>query len=133
MTRMQPASGRSGPAEQEGFLPAAPPGNSLTGGAPELSLARMKILCTVALAAGLFLAAPARADTKAEGFGELSVDEVAALAAAHGADIYDNDGKDDWRAGHVPGAKWVAFNQVKPQDLPGDHARKLVFYCFNRH
>lgn len=93
----------------------------------------MKCFCTLALAACLFLPAGARADAKAEGFSELSIDEVAALVKAHEADLYDNNGKDDWKAGHVPGAKWVAFNDVKPEDLPKDHARRLVFYCFNRH
>lgn len=72
----------------------------------------------------------ARAD---EGFGKLTVDQVADLIAKHDADVFDNNGKDVFAKGHVPTAKWVAFNDVKESDLPKDHLRKLVFYCANPH
>ena len=88
------------------------------------------------IAAGIaLLACTARASEPArdEGFGSLTVDQVAALIARHDVDIYDNNGKDVWQKGHVPGAKWVAFNEVKESDLPKDHSRKLVFYCANPH
>ena len=94
----------------------------------------MKILrTTLAVVTLLLAAATARAAEKDEGFGRLTVDQVADLIAKKDADIYDNNGKDDWQKGHVPTAKWVQFNDVKASDLPQDHARKLVFYCANPH
>jgi rhodanese-related sulfurtransferase len=94
----------------------------------------MKILRTMLVAAGVALfACAARADTKSEGFGELTLDEVSALIASKGADIFDNNDQKEWKEGHVPTAKWVKFSDVKEGDLPKDHARKLVFYCHNTH
>jgi hypothetical protein len=95
----------------------------------------MHILRTLLVAAGVALfACSARADAnKSEGFGELTIDQVSDLIAKHEADVFDNNGKDEWASGHVPTAKWVQFNDVKASDLPQDHARKLVFYCHNRH
>jgi hypothetical protein len=68
-----------------------------------------------------------------EGFGELTVDQVADLIAKKDADIFDNNSRSDFDKEHVPTAKWVAFNQVKAGDLPADKSRKLVFYCANSH
>jgi rhodanese-related sulfurtransferase len=95
----------------------------------------MKILRTTLLAAAVLLfAGVARADPgKAEGFGDLSVDQVADLIAKKDADVFDNNAKDVFEKGHVPTAKWVAFNAVKQTDLPSDKSRKLVFYCANPH
>ena len=82
----------------------------------------------------LFLAASARADSvKDEGFGDLTVDQVAELIAKKDADLFDNNGREVYEKGHVPTAKWVAFNAVKESDLPRDKSRKLVFYCANTH
>ena len=88
----------------------------------------------IASAVALF-ACHARASeaAKDEGFGKLTVDQVAGLIAKHGADVFDNNSKDEWAKGHVPGAKWLAFNDVKASDLPQDHSRTLVFYCHNEH
>ena len=66
-------------------------------------------------------------------FGSLTVDQVSDLIASKGADIYDNNGQDDWVKGHLPTAKWVKFNAVTANDLPQDKARKLVFYCASTH
>jgi rhodanese-related sulfurtransferase len=95
----------------------------------------MKLLRTSLLAAAAFLfAGAARADsTKDEGFSDLSVDQVADLIAKKDVDVFDNNPKDMFANGHVPTAKWVAFNDVKPTDLPKDKLRKLVFYCANTH
>lgn len=94
----------------------------------------MHILRTTLAAAFVALfACTARADAKSEGFGQLTVDQVSDLVTKHAADIFDNNGKDDWQAGHVPTAKWVQFNGVKASDLPKDHGRELVFYCANSH
>jgi hypothetical protein len=85
------------------------------------------------LAGFALIACTARADSKKEGFGELTVDQVADLIARKEADIFDNNGQDTWKEGHLPTAKWVAFNKVKASDLPKDRLRKLVFYCANEH
>lgn len=95
----------------------------------------MKTLRTSLLAAAvLLIAGAARADAvKGEGFGDLTVDQVADLIAKKDVDVFDNNGKDVYEKGHVPTAKWVAFNAVKESDLPKDKSRKLVFYCANTH
>lgn len=95
----------------------------------------MKILRMTILTAGLALIAfSARAsESKHDGFGELTVDQVAELIAKNEVDVFDNNGKDVFRDGHVPTAKWVPFNEVKESDLPKDRSRKLVFYCANPH
>ncbi|HET7785462.1 MAG TPA: rhodanese-like domain-containing protein [Myxococcales bacterium] len=91
-------------------------------------------LAALGLGAALMTSFGARADAKhEEGFGELTVDQVADLIARKDADIFDNNSKSDFDKGHVPTARWVAFNQVKASDLPADKSRKLVFYCANPH
>ena len=106
----------------------------LDGVPPSVTLSRMNLLRTLLLAAALIVAAAARADTiKDEGFGDLSVDQVADLIAKKDVDVFDNNPKDVFEKGHVPSAKWVAFNEVKQNDLPRDKLRKLVFYCANTH
>jgi hypothetical protein len=95
----------------------------------------MKILRRSLLAFAVLLAAgTARASGgKQEGFSDLTIDQVADLIAKKDADIFDNNGKDVYAKGHLPTAKWVAFNAVKESDLPKDKSRKLVFYCANTH
>ncbi len=66
-------------------------------------------------------------------FGSLTVDEVAKLVESGTASIFDNNRQERWKQGHVPGAKWVAFNKVQASDLPADKSRQLVFYCANEH
>ena len=63
----------------------------------------------------------------------LTVDEVAAkLAASDGKTfIYDNNDKESWVDGHVPGAKWVDSEHVTAADLPADRTATLIFYCHN--
>ena len=87
------------------------------------------------IAAGIALIAfHARAEeSKHDGFGELTVDQVSDLVAKHDADVFDNNDQATYAKGHVPSAKWVSFKNVKESDLPKDHARKLVFYCANPH
>jgi len=62
---------------------------------------------------------------------EMTVDEVAAKIAAKDGKtyIFDNNDKERWTKGHVPGAKWVAFNKVTASDLPAEKDATLVFYC----
>jgi 3-mercaptopyruvate sulfurtransferase SseA len=63
----------------------------------------------------------------------LTVDQVAArLAARDGKTfIYDNNSKESWVAGHVPGAKWLDDENVTAATLPADMAATLIFYCHN--
>jgi hypothetical protein len=80
------------------------------------------------LAAIVCFAGSARAG---DGFGELTVDQVDQLIQSKSADIFDNNGQDEWREAHVPSAHWVKFNAVTANDLPKDMGRELVFYCHN--
>jgi len=84
--------------------------------------------------AALLLLGSARASSASEeGFSDLTIDQVADLIAKKDADIFDNNSKEVYAKGHVPTAKWVAFQEVKESDLPTDKSRKLVFYCANTH
>ena len=90
----------------------------------------------LALAGTLALAAiGCHHETKSadEGFGSLTVDQVEAMVNAHSASIYDNNSQERWQKSHVPGAKWVQFDEVKASDLPTDKTANLVFYCANTH
>ena len=63
----------------------------------------------------------------------LSVDEVdARIAKNDGVTfVYDNNDKDRFNKGHVPGAHWVQFDNVTAGDLPADKKSTLIFYCAN--
>lgn len=63
----------------------------------------------------------------------LTVDEVAARLADSGGKtfIYDNNSKESWVDGHVPGARWVDSDHVTAADLPPDKTATLIFYCHN--
>jgi hypothetical protein len=77
--------------------------------------------------------APSRAAAAKDGFGELTLDQVDKLVATKSADIFDNNSAERFAKSHVPGARWVAFNNVTASDLPKDKERALVFYCENTH
>ena len=73
---------------------------------------------------------------KAEAFGRLTVEEVQAKMADAKAGklalfIFDNNGKERFEKGHVPGAKWVKGDEVNASVLPADKQATLVFYCGN--
>ncbi len=61
----------------------------------------------------------------------LTVDEVAARITAKDGKtfIYDNNPKESWVKGHVPGATWLDDEHVTAADLPSDKAATLIFYC----
>ena|SRR3979409_2613395 len=63
----------------------------------------------------------------------LTVEQVAARIAAKDGKtfIYDNNSKDSWASGHVPGAKWLDDDKVTAADLPADKGALLIFYCHN--
>ena len=61
----------------------------------------------------------------------LTVDEVESRINAKDGKtfVYDNNDQERWSKGHVPTAKWVAFNKVTAADLPPDKTATLIFYC----
>ena len=68
-----------------------------------------------------------------EGFGQLSIDEVAARVGKPGVYLIDNNPRDVWAKGHVPTATWVDYNTMTTADLPADKKATLIFYCANEH
>jgi hypothetical protein len=64
---------------------------------------------------------------------QLTVEQVAARIAAKDGKtfIYDNNPKESWVNGHVPGAKWLDEDNVTAADLPLDKSSTLIFYCHN--
>jgi rhodanese-related sulfurtransferase len=73
---------------------------------------------------------------KAEAFGRLTVDEVEAkLKASQDGKaalfVFDNNSKETFTSGHVPGAKWISPDKIKSDDLPANKEATLVFYCAN--
>jgi 3-mercaptopyruvate sulfurtransferase SseA len=71
-------------------------------------------------------------------FGELTVEQLQAKmdeakAGKLALTIYDNNSKERWEGGHIPGARWVDYKNVQASDLPADKSATLVFYCANEH
>jgi hypothetical protein len=93
-----------------------------------------RFVLTLLAALALALLGCSRSSSSVPSPGELktlSVDEVAALVAAHDGKtfIYDNNPKDRFERSHVPGAKWLDDENVTAADLPADKGARLVFYC----
>jgi hypothetical protein len=61
----------------------------------------------------------------------LTVDEVAARIATNDGKtfVYDNNPKERYERSHVPGAKWLDYENVTAASLPADKSATLVFYC----
>lgn len=83
-------------------------------------------------------AAPAVAPTGAvtaatPAFKLLSLAEFDALRTSQPKNtfVYDANGAERFKNGHIPGATWVAHDAVKASELPADKTANLVFYCFN--
>jgi len=73
-----------------------------------------------------------------EAFGRLSIPELEAKmedakAGKAALFLYDNNEKDRFEKGHLPGAKWLQYDKVQATDLPQDKDATLVFYCANEH
>jgi hypothetical protein len=68
-----------------------------------------------------------------EGFGRLSIDEVAARIGKKGVYLIDNNPRDVWEKGHLPTATWVDYTAMTAADLPADKSATLIFYCANEH
>ncbi len=47
--------------------------------------------------------------------------------------VFDNNQKERFDKGHVPGAKWVDPSAITAATLPADKAATLVFYCADPH
>lgn len=64
----------------------------------------------------------------------LTVGQVAARIAEQDGRtyVYDNNPKDVYDSGHVPGAQWVKYDSVTAADLPSDRGAMLIFYCASR-
>lgn len=75
---------------------------------------------------------------EAEPFGRLTIEDLEARMSEAKAGkltlaIYDNNHKDRFDKGHIPGAKLVDAMAIKAGDLPADKGATLVFYCANEH
>jgi len=73
-----------------------------------------------------------------ETFGRLTIEELDTKMAAAKAGqlklaIYDNNQRERFDKGHIPGARWVKFDSIQTGDLPADKETTLVFYCANEH
>lgn len=64
--------------------------------------------------------------------GKLTVAQVKAMIDRKDAvAIFDVNGHKSYLAGHIPGAQWIAFDQVTAAKLPKSKDAKLLFYCYN--
>jgi len=45
--------------------------------------------------------------------------------------VIDVNEADNFAYAHVPGAKLLAYDAIKPEDLPADKTTPLVFYCWS--
>ena len=105
------------------------------------ALAAVGLACTVGCAKGRGEGAPAAsasAESEAENLQKLTLDELDAKKKEAAAGklalfIFDNNEKDRFDKGHIPGATWVKFDDVQAKDLPPDKGATLVFYCANEH
>lgn len=66
---------------------------------------------------------------------ELTPDEVDARIAKNDGTFHviDNNPKEVFDKGHVPGAKWIESGAVTADVLPGKKEDAYVFYCANEH
>lgn len=83
------------------------------------------------------LSAAARADEAQTAdkppFGSLTVEQVQAKLKEKNFFVYDCNSTEVFANGHVPGAKWLAYQSMSESDLPKDKSATLVFYCANEH
>jgi rhodanese-related sulfurtransferase len=79
-------------------------------------------------------AEPPAADEAQHAFQKMSVEQLASLIDQSKTGkamvyIFDNNGKERFDKGHIPGAKWISPDAIKESDLPADKQATLVFYC----
>ena len=78
----------------------------------------------------------AAADTKADEevkLAELTPAEVQKRLTEKNFFVFDNNQKERFDKGHVPGAKWADPTTLTATMLPTDKTATLVFYCANTH
>ena len=92
-----------------------------------------KRLAAVPLAIILLLGLAGSARAAEDPFGRLTIDQVAGKLGKPGVFIYDNNDKETYASGHVPGATWLDYDSVKASDLAKDKTATLIFYCENAH
>jgi Rhodanese-like domain len=102
------------------------------GGMLDMQLSRRHWwIVAVLLASACHRDAHAQAGNNGE-FGTITPEQLAARMANHETiAVFDNNSHDSYVSGHVPGARWVAFNNIRASDLPADRTTPLVFYCHN--
>jgi rhodanese-related sulfurtransferase len=81
------------------------------------------VLVAAALAAGCARRA------SGEPFALVTVDDVARMLGDPGVEIVDANPRDVFERGHVPGARWYREGPSLASILPGDKAKRVVFYC----
>lgn len=86
-------------------------------------------------AASLACAKHAEQETASKaGYGEVTLDELAALVDGKGATVVDANKAERYAQGHIPGAIHTRADEhgkLTGAALPADKATKLVFYCYS--
>ena len=80
---------------------------------------------------GFVGAARTRAPQPAPTLAELSPAELDQRRKLQNVFVFDNNTKERWAKGHVPGAIWVDPSELTAASLPADKDATLVFYCAN--
>jgi len=75
--------------------------------------------------------APTPPDDEDKGLVKLTAAEVDHRRSEPNFYVFDNNTKERFDEGHVPGAKWVDPSQLTAAVLPADKNATLVFYCAN--
>jgi rhodanese-related sulfurtransferase len=78
----------------------------------------------------LLLAAACARPPEPVSVGTLTVAQVAARLDA-GVVLFDANPRTMYQHAHLPGARWVQFDQVTREQLPADLTIPLIFYCAN--
>lgn len=103
--------------------------------------ARLLIVAALALAPGAgcarssapAAAAPATASSEAE-LRPMTVAELAAaIERGEQVAISDNNSRESYARGHIPGARWMPYDGITAAMLPTDRNARVVFYCHNEH
>jgi hypothetical protein len=85
---------------------------------------------TVVIGAGCRAKATAEAT---EAIGELTVAQVDEKRPQPNVFLFDNNPREVWASGHLPGARWLDPSKITGADLPPDKSATLIFYCANEH
>jgi len=77
---------------------------------------------------------PASPATSEAALQSMTVDTLAGLIARNEpVTVVDNNGRERYERGHIPGARWIGHDAVTVAALPSDRSARLVFYCHNEH